>query len=183
MKRLINLTLTIAALSVFVMAGLSKAQTSSHPQVIELESGETTKVVTGIVTQGAGKFYLLQNNEAGQSFEFDGFYVISGRPPRGFENLDPIISIGGDPNSAYGYVATKRGVHFKFTAISVSRGKITFTTRSLQGISYKFDGRFLTDKPTQAPSDEVVLEGALVKLQRGKQNASASVRLTYFPGD
>jgi len=63
MKRLLNLTLTIAALSLLVMVGSSRAQTSS-PQLIELESGETTKVATGIATQGSIKVYLLQNNAA-----------------------------------------------------------------------------------------------------------------------
>ena len=48
MKRFLNLTMTIVALSVFVMVGLSKAQTSSHRQVVEPGSGETTKVVTGV---------------------------------------------------------------------------------------------------------------------------------------
>jgi hypothetical protein len=51
------------ALPLLVMVGSSRAQTSS-PQLIELESGETTKVATGIATQGSIKVYLLQNNAA-----------------------------------------------------------------------------------------------------------------------
>jgi hypothetical protein len=45
MKRLLNLTLNVAAFSLLVTVGSSKAQTSSRPQVIELQSGETTKAV------------------------------------------------------------------------------------------------------------------------------------------
>ncbi len=62
MKCLLNLSLTIAALALVAMVGVSTAQTESHPKVIKLESREMTKVVTGIVTQRTGKFYLLQNN-------------------------------------------------------------------------------------------------------------------------
>src|SRR5260370_19747212 len=120
----------------------------------------------------------------GQSFEFEGFYVIQGRTPRGFENLDPIpLYIGGNTKSAQGYISTKAHTTYKFTAISVSHEKVTFTTRSIRGISYKFEGIFLTDKPTKAPGDEIVLEGTLVKLQSGKQSASPAIQPTYFPGD
>ena len=62
MKCRLNLTITIAALLLVVMVGVSTAQTESLPEVIKLESGETTKVAAGIVTQGSNKFYLVQNN-------------------------------------------------------------------------------------------------------------------------
>src|SRR5438876_945904 len=104
---------------------------------------------------------LLGNVDTRQSFEFDGYYVISGTPPRGFENLAAVPQqIGGSTKSANGHISTRAGTTFKFTAISVSRAKITFTTRSVRGISYKFDGKFLTDKPTRG-GDQVVLEGTL----------------------
>ncbi len=53
------------ALTLVVMVGLSKAQTSS-PEVIELETGDITKniaVATGVATEGASKFYFLHNND------------------------------------------------------------------------------------------------------------------------
>lgn len=59
-----SLTQIAILLALLVIVGSSKAQTSSPPELIDLESGETTKVATGIVTQRTSKFYLLQNNEA-----------------------------------------------------------------------------------------------------------------------
>lgn len=125
-------------------------------------------------------------------FDFAGMYVMSDDKrrwwPRGFENLSDIY-LEGNTNLARGSVHTNpRNTEFKFTAISVSREKITFTTRSIQGISYKFAGKFLVDDPVVAPEapaavlEREVLEGTLVKLQGGKQVASAKVRLRYFPG-
>lgn len=60
----IRKTLITTLLALLVIVGPSRAQTSSSPELIDLESGETTKVATGIVTQRTGKLYLLQNNEA-----------------------------------------------------------------------------------------------------------------------
>jgi hypothetical protein len=147
-------------------------------------SASTTIATSGVLLAAGRRPAPRTVRATGQSFEFDGFYVIQGPAPRGFENLaDVPQQIGGNIKSAYGYIETTAGTDFKFTAITVSREKITFTTRSIRGVSYKFAGRFLTDKPTKAPANEVVLEGTLVKLQTDKQVASANVRFIYFPGD
>jgi hypothetical protein len=174
----------IATLLILAVAAISGTFSNSATVRAQAINASAT-FATSNVLAAASRIEAIRTLEAAvQSFEFDGWYVIQPPAPRGFENLMNVPQqIGGNTKSAYGHIETRAGTDFKFTAISVSREKITFTTRSVRGISYKFQGRFLTDKPTKAPSDEVVLEGTLVKLQRGKQIASANIRLTYFPGD
>ncbi len=183
MRIQISLTQILTLLILAVAANLGTFSNSATVRAQTINASAT--FATSNVLAAASRIEAIRGLEAAiQSFEFDGYYVISGTAPRGFENLaDVPQQISGNTKSAYGHIETRAGTDFKFTTISVSREKITFTTRSIRGVSYKFQGRFLTDKPTKAPADEVVLEGTLVKLQTGKQIASADIRLTYFPGD
>jgi len=184
MRIQISLTQIATFLILAVAAILGTFSNSATVRAQTINASKT--ITTSDVLLSAGRNLEATGiaRAAGETFEFDGYYVISGTAPRGFENLaDVPQQIGGNTKSAYGHIETRAGTDFKFTAISVSREKITFATRAIRGISYKFEGRFLTDKPTKAPADEVVLEGTLVKLQAGKQVASANVRFTYFPGD
>lgn len=175
----------IATLLILAVAAISgKFSNSATVRAQTVNVSETITTADVLLTMGRNPEALGFERASGEIFEFEGYYVISGTALRGFENLESVpIYIGGNTKSANGYIETKAGRTFKFTAISVSREKITFTTQAIRGTSYKFEGTFLTDKPTKVPADEVVLEGTLVKLQTGKQIASADIRLNYFPGD
>ena len=77
------------------------------------------------------------------------------------------------------------GKTVRFKTLIVKRDNFTFTTVSVNGISYSFSGRFLIGGvfATIDLSDErPVLEGVLRKHKDGKKVAESKLKFMYFGG-
>jgi len=75
------------------------------------------------------------------------------------------------------------GTFYRFRHVSLSGDHLTFTTVSIRGVSFRFDGRFTRNGcfATQF-YDEQVLRGTLFKLSNGKVDEALDSDFTYFPG-
>lgn len=62
---------------------------------------------------------------------------------------------------------------------------LTFTTKAVGGVSYRFKGAFtrLGNFPEERPEGEVILKGRLTRLQGGKVAAESDVGFHYTGGD
>ena len=77
------------------------------------------------------------------------------------------------------------GKTFRFKTLNVKRENFTFTTVSINGISYSFSGRFLMGgvfAATDLSDERPVLEGVLRKHQAGKKVAESKLKFMYFGG-
>lgn len=119
-----------------------------------------------------------------------GYYSIV-KPTGAFSNISE-IHLGGDYGEMqtpkfYGLIRmkSKRASDYKLLKPTLSGKNLTFSTKSVGNISYKFVGKFtkLGDFPELKPNGEVVLKGTLTKYRGKKKIASAIVKLSYFAGD
>ncbi|HVT58996.1 MAG TPA: hypothetical protein VHR45_11405 [Thermoanaerobaculia bacterium] len=72
------------------------------------------------------------------------------------------------------------------TGLKLDGLKLSFSTTELDGVSYRFSGRLLKlgdFAVILADHGELILEGRLTKLLRGRQVAAANLRFTYWVGD
>lgn len=85
---------------------------------------------------------------------------------------------------AWGDVRTV-GTSYKFTSISVTVQRLSFTTVSIRGVRYSFEGRFLGsgDFASQTTDNgKTMLEGTLRKYLDGQKVAETTSPFLYFPG-
>jgi hypothetical protein len=122
-----------------------------------------------------------------------GYFDFSGKPPAGFKEIS-MIHLAGDYGAkekppTYGLirVGTDKTLDYKLLKPTGKGKNISFTTRAVRGVSYKFDGAFTRlDVENigigEADSEKPVLKGKLIKLKDGKQTSEASVSFVYLPG-
>jgi hypothetical protein len=119
-----------------------------------------------------------------------GYYSIV-KPTKAFADIAE-IHLGGDYGEMqkpkfYGLIRlkSKRALDYKLLKPTLSGKNLTFSTKTVGNISYKFVGAFtkLGDFPELQPNGEVLLKGTLTKYRGKKQIASANVKLSYFAGD
>ncbi len=81
-----------------------------------------------------------------------------------------------------GYLSAQKGqLNFHFKVIGLTLETLTFTTEMENGISFRFEGRFLKKGAFSRFSTRVpVLEGMLVKLNQGNKVAESKLRFFYF---
>jgi hypothetical protein len=125
-----------------------------------------------------------------QKFEYSGSYHLVGKVPLAFK---PIIQLFlGDEVSAkekpafYGMISLKNKIKFYLLKLAEIDGlKISFKTKSVQGISYDFSGTFARRDffGSMQEIDESVLKGTLKKMKGGRVMASSIVSFTYDHGD
>jgi hypothetical protein len=119
-------------------------------------------------------------------FDPDGSFWIKGDHPNGFSDFGGInLNAKGDKRLPKPGLELINGPRFRFSKLSVSRERFTFTTVTISNISYSFSGRFLKGGVYGAGNldDETpVLEGTLVKYRNGKKIAEAKLSLVYFGG-
>ena len=115
-----------------------------------------------------GSFWIIGDHGDGFS-DFGGINLNAKRlrrlPPSGVQLMD--------------------GKTVRFKTLTVKRDNFTFTTVSVNGISYSFSGRFLIggDFATIDLSDErPVLEGVLRKHKAGNKVAESRLKFMYFGG-
>ena len=79
----------------------------------------------------------------------------------------------------------KTSTSYKFSSIFITERRLSFTTVSIGGVKYSFDGRFLGsgDFASQtSDSGKTMLDGTLRKYVDGKMVAETTSTFLYFPG-
>jgi hypothetical protein len=127
---------------------------------------------------------------AQETIDVFGYYSIV-KPTKAFADISEIHLAGnygeGQNPPFYGLIRmkSKKAKDYVLMQPSLSGKDLTFSTKTVGGVSYKFAGKFskLGDFPALRPDGEVLLSGTLTKYRGRKKIASANVRLSYFAGD
>ena len=124
-------------------------------------------------------------------FDPDGYFYIKGGPPKGFAEFGYIqLQTGnsGQPPTVGSHLSAGNGKSYRFAGFRThsSGGGITFdfTTETIDGVNYKFSGKFdsiCVLAETERDPEKVVALGTLMKFEKGKQKEAADVELTYSP--
>ena len=78
-----------------------------------------------------------------------------------------------------------RYISLNLTSLHLVGDNLRFQSRAREGVSYEFSGRFLrlADLKEIVSPDEVLLEGQLKQLRKGKLESEANVTFRYETGD
>jgi hypothetical protein len=68
---------------------------------------------------------------------------------------------------------------YRFKSAKISGDRLTFSTRIIEGISYRFEGRILKVRSATDSYDEPELEGTLTKLRNGEKAGEVKGRFKY----
>ncbi len=118
-----------------------------------------------------------------------GYYFLEGKVPNEFEEIDHLhlstIDDKGKDSPLNGLIRLKKKnqTDYVLVAPKLKLSELSFTTKAVKTISYKFTGKFvkLGDFPTKSPKG-TVLEGKLTKLKGTKIVVEESVKFRYEPG-
>lgn len=115
-----------------------------------------------------------------------GYYTIDGRVPAAFADIFHIHLAGSygaeQKPPVHGMIRPKKGKDFPLLKPTLNGKKISFTTREVGGVSYKFTGAFVRF-PNNETQTGVVLRGVLQKFRGRTKIAEARVGFTYEAGD
>jgi hypothetical protein len=127
---------------------------------------------------------------AQKTVDIFGYYSIV-QPTKAFADISE-LHLGGNYGEIqtpkfYGFIRmkNKRALDYKLLKPALSDKNLTFATKAVGNVSYKFVGTFtkLGDFPELQPNGEILLTGKLSKYRGKKRIASANVKLSYFAGD
>lgn len=119
-----------------------------------------------------------------------GYYFIE-KAPKAFADISE-INLGGDVGvndkpPFYGLIRmkAKRALDYKLLKPTLNGKNLTFSTKSVGGVSYQFSGAFtrLGNFPDERPEAEVLLKGTLTKFRGKTKIAEAKVSFSYSAGD
>jgi hypothetical protein len=127
---------------------------------------------------------------------FGYYYLPEEEVPHGFREIDHLhlstIAMRGERMvevPLHGWIRTKAvgrmgAADYALVSLSLKGRDLTFETRTVKGVSYRFSGAFarLGDFPNEQPAGEVMLRGRLTKLQGGKVVAESAVGFLYTGG-
>jgi hypothetical protein len=120
-----------------------------------------------------------------------GTFSIHGTPDPAFANIQ-VIEIAG--NDEYGWKASppffgfirltnRAQTDYKLLKPTVNDKHISFKTQSVAGVSYEFEGNFISlDFAEKDMRNQTVLSGTLKRLTGGKVMAEAKLDFDYTPG-
>jgi hypothetical protein len=127
-----------------------------------------------------------------QSSDIDifGYYFIQ-NAPKSFADISEIHLAGSygaeqtPPFHGLIRMKSKKAKDFHLLKPTLDSANISFSTKSVNGISYAFSGTFtkLGNFSTDRPEGEVLLKGILTKLKGKTKLASAKVSFIYSAGD
>lgn len=116
-----------------------------------------------------------------------GYYTIE-KPIAAFADISE-IHLAGDYGAQqtppiHGLIRLKKksASDFRLNRPILSGKKISFTTKTVGGVSYKFDGAFVKFPNNQQQSG-TILRGVLQKFRGKTKIAEASVKFSYEAGD
>ncbi|HEX9959548.1 MAG TPA: hypothetical protein VGB00_01280 [Pyrinomonadaceae bacterium] len=115
-----------------------------------------------------------------------GYYTIDGKAPAAFADID-VIHLAGSYGAeqkppVHGMIRPKKGRDFPLLKPALSGKNISFTTKAVGGVSYKFTGTFVKF-PNNQQQEGAILRGVLQKFKGKAKIAEANVRFTYDAGD
>lgn len=132
-----------------------------------------------------------KNSGTDNQGDVTGAYFLTGSVLPDFADIDQLslatIDDQGNPAPLNGFIRPKRksAKDYKLVNPKLDGKNLTFTTTSVNGVSYSFTGTFekLGNFPVNPPpTDEVILRGKLSKLQDGNLVIEADVKFTYSAG-
>ena len=135
-----------------------------------------------------GKEEAAEDEDEG---DVTGAYFPAGPLPAEFSNIEHLslatIDAQGKSAPLNGFIRQKErsAKDYKLVDPKLEGKVLTFTTNTVGGISFRFQGAFerLDDFSKNAPaSDEVILKGTLTKLEDGEEAALTRVGFTYSAG-
>lgn len=146
---------------------------------------------------GAAFSSILSGAPAPKVDLFGYYYLGEQEAPKGFKDVDHLhLSTIDFKNEEivtvplHGFIRMKAqgkelAVDFPLVSPALKGKAFTFTTKAVDGASYRFAGKFLKlgNFPEERPEGEVVLTGRLTKLKGGKSVAEADVKFHYTGGD
>ena len=120
-----------------------------------------------------------------------GAYFVKGSLPGDFSEIDHLslatIDDRGNPSALNGFIRPKRrsAKDYQLVSPKLNGKELTFTTTTVDGISYSFTGTFekLDDfSANPPPTEEVILRGKLSRLRDGNVVIETNVNFTYSAG-
>lgn len=119
-----------------------------------------------------------------------GYYTID-KAVKGFTDISEIHLAGSygaeqkPPFHGLIRMKAKKAKDFHLLKPTLDGNNLTFSTKSVNGVSYTFSGTFtrLGNFPNERPEGEVLLTGILTKLKGKTTLASAKVSFIYTAGD
>lgn len=124
-----------------------------------------------------GDYYIIGENPKG----FEDFQYLSVSTRDYSEKLEKVVAV-----KPYGLIETEK--EFKFSWLNITGKRISFVTKTRQGVSYQFDGKFIEAEEVEyrikdeVLTDTAVLKGRLTKWRNGKKIAEAKVKLAMSHG-
>lgn len=133
------------------------------------------------------------SEKAGATAQGDvtGAYFVKGSLPKDFSEIDHLslatIDERGNPSPLNGFIRPKRrsANDYKLVSPKLNGKELTFSTTTVDGVSYSFRGTFekLQDfSANPPPADEVILRGKLSRLVDGNVAVETDVNFTYSAG-
>jgi len=126
----------------------------------------------------------LVNAASQKWFNPDGGYDVFGETPKGFEDVKRLYIFRMRNNRRPRYSSgldtwndPEKSTLYKFISSVITRNKFTFTTATVRGVSYRFEGRFLFAQPAQF-DDRPTIEGQSSKYQNGAKVAEGKMAFT-----
>lgn len=113
---------------------------------------------------------------------YTGFYEVLGERPKSIAPFGNFVIRSAQGTSISGAVIPDEGRVFEFSTATLDAGKLLFSTKEVDGISYSFDGSFTAAPPFASDSKTVVAKGLLTKLQKGKSVVEADLKFYYDEG-
>lgn len=119
-------------------------------------------------------------------FNPDGAFWAIGELPTGFTDFSAIYLNGRRlrrlPTQS---LQLNNGKKFHYKTLTVKQDNFSFTTETLGGVYYTFEGKFLRGgvfAEQDLNDEQPVLEGTLTKYKGGKKVADAKLKFSYFGG-
>jgi hypothetical protein len=124
------------------------------------------------------------NAASQKGFNPDGGYDAFGEMPKSFEEVKRLYIFRMRNNRRPRYASgldtwndPEKSTLYKFISSLITRNKFTFTTATVRGVSYRFEGRFLFDQPNRV-DDRPTIEGQLSKYKNGSKVAEGKIGFT-----
>jgi hypothetical protein len=159
----------------------------NSPLILAVDKGDYSQIVFMQAGKQVGTATLLP--AANRTDDVYGYFFIAGKVPAAFRNIDHLNlegKYGRDQHPAsYGRIRLKSKVLTDYVLRNaiVDGKNLSFTTRTVRGVSYEFTGTLtITDFHSEPRSDEIVLTGTLKKMQAGKVIAEEKVGFTWENG-
>ena len=134
-------------------------------------------------------FAVPQKKGKPEKTDVFGYYFLEGKVSKEFDEIDHLhlstINDKGKDSPLNGLIRPKKKnqTDYVLVAPKLKLPELSFTTKSVKTISYKFSGKFvkLGDFPTKPPKG-AILEGKLTKLKGAKIVVEENVKFRYESG-